>query len=92
MCYIKIYGSEQYFYIYHTEVSTIKAALKSTFYQVINPITHGVAGQRYTDYECRLKVGCSTVIWSPVIWSPVIWSPVICSPVIWYPVFWPPVI
>jgi sorting nexin-3/12 len=22
---------------------------------VINPITHGVAGQRYTDYECRLK-------------------------------------
>ena len=24
--------------------------------QVINPITHGVAGQRYTDYECRLKV------------------------------------
>ena len=23
---------------------------------MINPITHGVAGQRYTDYECRLKV------------------------------------
>jgi len=22
---------------------------------VINPITHGVASQRYTDYECRLK-------------------------------------
>ena len=24
---------------------------------VINPITHGVAGKRYTDYEVRLKVG-----------------------------------
>ena len=23
---------------------------------VINPITHGVAGKRYTDYEVRLKV------------------------------------
>ena len=23
---------------------------------VINPITHGVAAKRYTDYECRLKV------------------------------------
>ena len=22
---------------------------------VINPITHGVANKRYTDYECRLK-------------------------------------
>ena len=24
---------------------------------MINPITHGVAGKRYTDYEVRLKVG-----------------------------------
>ena len=26
---------------------------------MINPITHGVAGKRYTDYEVRLKVGQS---------------------------------
>ena len=24
---------------------------------VINPITHGIGNKRYTDYECRLKVG-----------------------------------
>ena len=29
---------------------------------VINPITHGIGNKRYTDYECRLKVGSSTYL------------------------------
>ena len=40
---------------------------------VINPITHGVAQKRYTDYECRLKVrygSTALVHWmkSPAPW------------------------
>lgn len=26
---------------------------------VVNPMTHGVARTRYTDYEVRMRVGCS---------------------------------
>ena len=34
---------------------------------VINPITHGVAGKRYTDYEVRLKVGHHLSLQSSII-------------------------
>ena len=33
---------------------------------VINPITHGVAGKRYTDYEVRLKVSQTYTPHAPI--------------------------
>ena len=33
---------------------------------VINPITHGVAGKRYTDYEVRLKVSQTYTLHAPI--------------------------